>query len=283
MKQEMERLRQELEDLRSRNRELEETLDAIQSGEVDAIVVSKEGRKEIYTLEGADHLYRVLVEKIQEGALTLTVTGMILYANTAFVAMRRQRLSAIIGTSLRDHIAPRDRSRFDELLTRSLTGPGRGEMLVCSGAGSFPVLVSMTPIMVDGSPKLSVVISDRKEDYDRLHLQSRMLDAVADAVIATDPAGRIIYWNWSATRTYGWKEAEAMGQSLNEAVVRELSQDDADRMAEQLGSGNAWSGEFQVHHRDGHLFPIHVNQAPVFDEDGEFVAVIGTSHDISER
>ncbi|WP_440950664.1 PAS domain S-box protein [Methanosphaerula subterraneus] len=279
----MERLRQELEDLRSRNREIEETLNAIQSGEVDAIVVSKEGRKEIYTLKGADYLYRVLVENIQEGALTLTTTGMVLYANTAFVAMRRQRLSAIIGTPLRDHIAPRDRSRFDELLCRSVTTPGRGEMLICSGAGSFPVLISMTPIMVDDSLKLSVVISDRKEDYDRLRLQSRMLDAVADAVVATDPAGRIIYWNRSATQIYGRQEAEAMGQSLNKIVVRELPQDDADQRAALLGCGQTWSGEYLVHHDDGYRFPVHANEAPVFDEDGAFIGVIGISHDISER
>ncbi len=281
--EEVERQARAVEELRARNRELEETLDAIGSGEVDAIVVSKEQRRQVYTLEGADHPYRVLVENIREGALTLAETGMILYANTAFARMRRQPLSAILGTSLRDQILPRDRDRFDALLQASQSRSARDELRICSGTASFPVLISMTPMEVDGGPKLSVVVTDRKEDADRLRLLARMLDSVADAVIATDPPGRIIYWNEAAERMYGWQAAEAMGQSRNELVVADLSHADADRMAEQIGCGETWSGEYRVHHRDGHLFPVRATEAPVYDEDGELVAVIGVSHDITRR
>ena len=273
----------ELAALRSRNRELEETLDALQSGELDAIVVKKGGRRQVYTLEGADHPYRVLVENIQEGALTLTEEGMVLYANTAFAAMRGRPPSDLVGTLLRDQVVPRDRGLFDALLQRSRDRPARCELRICSGAGSVPVLVSMTPIVVNESPKLSVVVSDRKEDYDRLLLQSRMLDAVGDAVIATDPSGRIIYWSGSAARLYGWHADEAIGRGLDELVVHDLSPGDARRRDEQLSRGEAWSGEYLVVRRDGHRFPVLATEAPVYSEDGELVAVIGVSRDISER
>jgi PAS domain S-box-containing protein len=283
MTNDTERLIAQLEALRARNRELEETLDAIRSGEVDAIVVSKEGAPRVYTLEGADHPYRVLVENIREGALTLSATGTILYANSAFAGMRRHPLSAIIGTSLRDHVLPRDRSRFDAMLEAGLKGPVRGELGICSGSISMPVLISLTPIVVDDAPKISVVVSDRKEDYDRLRLQGRMLDAVADAVIATDPDGRITYWNDAAVGTYGWTKAEAMGRLLSETVRRELTEEDRRRMTELIDGGHAWSGEYLACSREGRRFPVRANEAPVFDEDGLLVGVIGTSHDISER
>ena len=76
-------LTREVEELREKVRELEETLEAIQSGEVDAIVVANGDGRRVYTLEGPDHPYRTLVENIQEGALTLSRTGTILYTNTA--------------------------------------------------------------------------------------------------------------------------------------------------------------------------------------------------------
>jgi hypothetical protein len=58
-------------ELRARLAELEETLRAIRSGEVDALVVSEGSRERIYTLQGADHVYRIMVEAISEGAATL--------------------------------------------------------------------------------------------------------------------------------------------------------------------------------------------------------------------
>ncbi len=80
-------LKKEAGELREKVRELEETLDAIRSGEVDAIVVSKGDTRQVYTLEGADHPYQALIENIREGALTLSRTGMILYTNTRFAEM----------------------------------------------------------------------------------------------------------------------------------------------------------------------------------------------------
>ena len=38
-----------------------------------------------------------------------------------------------------------------------------------------------------------------------------------------------------------------------------------------------------MHHRDGHEFPVYVTDSPVFNEDGNLVAIIGISHDISEQ
>ncbi len=58
-------------DLRARLDEAEDTLRAIRSGEVDALVVSGVGGDQIFTLKGAELPYRVLIEDMNEGALTL--------------------------------------------------------------------------------------------------------------------------------------------------------------------------------------------------------------------
>ncbi len=64
-------VRLELEELRQRLQEAEETLDAIRNGEVDALVVSGPSGEKVFTLEGAEHPYRVLVESMNEGAISL--------------------------------------------------------------------------------------------------------------------------------------------------------------------------------------------------------------------
>jgi len=57
----------ELDELRRRLREAEETLNAIRDGEVDALVASGPSGEKVFTLEGAEHPYRVLVESMNEG------------------------------------------------------------------------------------------------------------------------------------------------------------------------------------------------------------------------
>ena len=46
-----------------------------------------------------------------------------------------------------------------------------------------------------------------------------LLDAMGDAVIATDLSGTIIYWNRFAETLYGWTREEAVGQA---AIIRAM-------------------------------------------------------------
>ena len=90
----------ELEDLRGRLAEAEELLRAIRAGEVDAIVVNGAANPAVYTLKGAADPYRLLVEGMSQGALTLSSTGLILYCNSAFAEMIRRPRARLIGAFL---------------------------------------------------------------------------------------------------------------------------------------------------------------------------------------
>ena len=97
--------RRRIAELEARLREAEETLEAIRAGEVDAVVVSKAGGPQrVYTLQTADRPYRVLIEEIQEGAVTLNEEGTILYCNRALAAILRTPLERVIGAQLSDFV-----------------------------------------------------------------------------------------------------------------------------------------------------------------------------------
>src|ERR1700761_1085013 len=85
------------EELISRLREAEETLAAIRAGEVDAVVIAGPQGQQVYTLENADRPYRVLVEQMQEGAVTLSESGTILYCNERFATLVAKPHDSIIG------------------------------------------------------------------------------------------------------------------------------------------------------------------------------------------
>ncbi len=76
--------------LRSRLAEAEHALSAIRSGDVDAIVVDGPNGRMVYSLQGPDQPYRVLVERMSEGAATADANGTILFCN-ARLACRTPR------------------------------------------------------------------------------------------------------------------------------------------------------------------------------------------------
>src|ERR1035438_7357043 len=83
--------------LRNRLAEAESTLQGIYNGEVDSLIVSGPHGKQVFALQGTDHSYRLLVEGMQEGALTFSPAGVIYYVNKALAALVKTPLAQIIG------------------------------------------------------------------------------------------------------------------------------------------------------------------------------------------
>src|SRR3954468_3939058 len=88
----------EIEELRARLREAEEALEVIRAGEGDAVVVGGPLGQQIYSITNADRPYRLLIEKMKEGAVTLLSTGLIAYCNDSFAALLGKHASQITGS-----------------------------------------------------------------------------------------------------------------------------------------------------------------------------------------
>ena len=158
----------ENEELRARLQEAEDTLQAIRRGEVDALVVSGEGGEQIYTLKGADYAYRLLVEDMNEGALTLAPTGEILYANRRFAEMLKTPLERIIGTLVYTWLAAESKIILQSLISQEGSGQGtekRRELMLASGDGEWvQVYFSMSNLLTHDMPDFfCVVVTDLRE------------------------------------------------------------------------------------------------------------------------
>lgn len=129
----------ELQELTLRLREAEETLEAIRSGGVDALIVeTPSGGKELFTLEGADRVYRAFLESISQGALTLDSDEMILYANAAAGRLLASA-GGLAGTDLRSFVRRDERRRFDALLAVGRHSPIDAEIRLRGATGGRPV------------------------------------------------------------------------------------------------------------------------------------------------
>jgi two-component system CheB/CheR fusion protein len=125
--------------------------------------------------------------------------------------------------------------------------------------------------------------SELVADKARLQFKSNMLNAIGEAVIATDLQGKITYWNEAAEHTYGWKSSEVIGKNVVDVTPDEDSKLHAAAIMAALKVGKCWSGEFLVLHRDGHQFPAKVTNTAILDDQGNLTGIIGVSSDISLR
>src|SRR5438045_3357211 len=113
----------ETEELRARLAEAEETLAAIRNGEVDALVVSGATGEQVFTLQSAEKPYRLLMEAMNEGALTVHPDGTILYCNSRFAEMVKAPVEHVIGASLFRFVDVEQEQFLRELL-RNTPQPG---------------------------------------------------------------------------------------------------------------------------------------------------------------
>jgi PAS domain S-box-containing protein len=126
------------------------------------------------------------------------------------------------------------------------------------------------------------VYASRSEE-DQVALPGLLLDSLEQAVIATDLKGNILYWNRFAEKMYGWRADEVLGRSVLEITPTEQSAQQADEILGKLMRGESWTGEIVLRRKDGTTFPVFVTDSPVVDASGRLVAIVGVSHDISQR
>jgi len=175
--------------LRARLAEAEATLRAIRAGEVDAVVGTGRRGERVFTLEGAEHAYRVLIESMNEGALTLTADKTILYANQCFARMVKCPLEQVIGNSIRRFLCPADRAGLRSLMKRAAKSGGKIEVLLQGALGpALPAHFSIRPLTgpAGEDATFALVVTDMTE----ARRTEELLRALAHRVVQVQEAER---------------------------------------------------------------------------------------------
>jgi PAS domain S-box-containing protein len=220
----------ELEILRTRLSEAEETLEAIRSGEVDALVVGGAEGDQIYTLRGADHPYRLLLQEMNEGAATVTPEGTVLYCNKRFAEMLRRPLEKVIGYSLEEFTDFRSQTLLEALLGSGRYIRVKEEIAFTTPSGRVPVYCSIGPLDLDDLECLILIATDlteQKRSEEILasgKLASEILEHAVEAIVVCDEAGVV-------TR------ASRAAHALAGANVLHRRFDDVFRLVEKNGAG----------------------------------------------
>jgi PAS domain S-box-containing protein len=179
-------LQAQIQELTQRLAEAEDTLAAIRTGEVDAVVVNDQpGDPRVYTLESSDRPYQVLIEQMQEGAVTLRADGTLMYGNRRAAGMLSIPQERLIGRNLRDFVSADDSAIFARLLHEARHAAARSELTLHDSDGKdIPVYVSLNLLHGNDPVLLCGVLTDLTEQKSHLRelaeANARLLDAFAD-------------------------------------------------------------------------------------------------------
>ncbi|CAG5074702.1 Adaptive-response sensory-kinase SasA [Dyadobacter sp. CECT 9623] len=156
-----EELVRENQELTMRLEEATDTITAIRTGQVDALVVNDgEQGLQLYTLKTADQTYRVFIEKMNEGAVTLNEVGVILYSNSMFATMVNEPLSKVVGSSFENFLPESAMQLYRQLFTNGWKEDTKMELPIRRNDKLVPCQVSVTMLQLDEGPSLSIIVTD---------------------------------------------------------------------------------------------------------------------------
>jgi PAS domain S-box-containing protein len=292
-------LTSELEQLRARLEEAEETIQAIRTGKVDAVVVSGPQGEQIYTLHGADHSYRVLLEDMNEGAATLLPDSSILYCNQAFADMLKLPIEKVTGFSANDFVAPSDRQLFVDLLQQGEKKRAKAEVTFQPTDDIFvPVYCSVSPVQIDDMKCLCVTATDLTEQkrHDEIvaleKLARSILEQAVDVIVVCDPNGVIIQASHAAHELSGSNVLhqsfeQAFPLKFNDGTIVSCAADpdssEAFSIAACLGGRTVQGLEVKLERLDGKQFDLLLSAGPLRDSYQRVLGCLFTLRDITQR
>jgi PAS domain S-box-containing protein len=304
-------LLKEIEELRERLLEALDTLRAIHSGEVDALVVATPQGEQIYTITGAEKPYRVLIEEMKEGAVILSDDNTILYCNSGFAKMIKCPLEKIVGINIKSVVSPTYKSAFNKLLSLARTGKGaitKEITLQTKDDTLVPTQISINSLQTRNITMTFLVVTDLTEHMEEevkrytteLELAQLALSeseqrwattlaSIGDAVIATDTSGKITFMNTVAEQLTEWTLNEAWGKPVQEIfrVINEFTrrnvEDPVARVVIEKGMIDGLTNHTILVRKNGTEVAIDHSGAPIRDKDGKTTGVVLVFRDITER
>jgi PAS domain S-box-containing protein len=309
-------LARENEELRQQLREAEELIVAVRTGAIDALAIQGADGPRIFTLEGADQSYRMLVEQMNEGALLLNPDGTVLYCNSALAELLRYPLEEVLGSTVTSFVPTTFQHYWAGVVAKGWAGRVRGELpLQTRDGGLRPCSVSMNMLTFNGAPALAVLVTDVSAQQEiqsiraavvkqnalldrtseelvrqqaaRLAIEqaaaetSRVLEGIPQIAWTASPNGQNSYLNRRWFDYVG--EATATPEQLAARVHPDDFMQSTARWGQALATGEALELECRIQSAGGEYRWMLGRALPSRNERGEITQWIGTYTDIHEH
>jgi len=246
------------------------------------------GAASVPTGEGEALLFGQILEAARQG-VWVARDGRTRYANRRMAQLLGCSPEELMTHSVFDFVDPDAMAVTRERTATNRLGVSQDfEVTLRRADGStFPAEMSTTPLQdragrYEGSVAIVTDITERKAADAIAPFRAALLDAVGDAVAAATPDGTITYVNPAAERLTGWRAAELVGKNGPSVMPAPEFVREAAGWHSELQAGKNLRGELRLARRDGSSFVASMTSAPVRDDDGQVIGVVGVFRDMTD-
>lgn len=238
---------------------------------------------------------RTILETTRDGFYTLDENMIITDVNDAYCRMSGYTREEILGTHISEHTAV---DGEDSILTLAQGVHEKGSELFESRHAMKDGTIFDVEISVSSSgPRDKMLINFIRDITERKQLESyfliekdlfkNTLHSAADAVISTDPMGKVIIMNGMAESLTGWTQEEASGRFLEEIVsVIDVKGVKLNNVAYDCVKENRTielSKDYKLVTREGHEVFIELNAAPITGSENKITGAVVMFKDVTRR
>jgi PAS domain S-box-containing protein len=129
-------------------------------------------------------------------------------------------------------------------------------------------------------------ITERKQAEEALRVSESfkraMIACSPVALFSVDTDGKVLSWNESAERVFGWSAGEIIGKQLP-IVPKEKREEYTENLATVVEKGGFIGKEFIRQRKDGSLLPISLSVAPILNDTGTMIGIMSAAEEITQR
>jgi len=229
---------------------------------------------------------RSILELSPVGIVYYDAVGRLVKVNREFETIVGSKREQLLGLNLKECLGNSD--IFEAIDTSLVGGVGSFEGNI-HHEGARPIILhaQLVPMMASSGAVVGgvAVFNDCTDQHETLLSLQKLSMAVENSpnvVFVTDKNGDIEYANSRFVEVTGYTSQEVIGK--NPRILNSGTNDDAlyDQLWSELVKGNHWSGEFQNRKKNGELYWVRQNIAPIFDKSNAITHFVSIQEDVTE-
>jgi PAS domain S-box-containing protein len=285
-------------ELAQRLSEAEATIEALLSGQIDAVVDSKSKTpvmlsKAQEALRESEERYRSIVETANEGIWTIDTQSRITFVNRRLAEMLGYPADEMLGKSLLQFLPEAAGAQTVLRVGRSREGISEENEVgfVRKDGSELWALLKTSPIRDIHARYVGTLamMTDRtrhKQAEEALRTSEeqyrQIVEATTDGIIKMDDVARIVFVNRRFAEMLGYEPREMIGMSVFDfmsAAARVISTHSL--QGRRRGVKDALDTTFR--HKDGTDVSVNIAGSPLVDEEGRHIGNLAVVRDVTER